>query len=134
MGRAAVFNGIDPKRFLTRLERQRNICRTSGAAMLHQLADQFETASLGYVEAHGLERDADWFVLKMQEELGELTQVWNKLTGRGRRRDRPESDLRADLANEAADLLGHVLLFARRNELDLASAIERKWRFRPLGE
>lgn len=99
--------------------------------MLRELADQFEMASLGYVEAHGLERDADWFVLKMQEELGELTQVWNKLTGRGRRRDRPESDLRNDLADEAADLLGHVLLFARRNDLDLLSAVERKWCFRP---
>lgn len=99
--------------------------------MLRRLADQFEEASLGYVEANGLERDQDWFVLKMQEELGELTQVWNKLTGRGRRRDRAESDLRKDLADEAADLLGHVLLFARRNELDLRSAIERKWRFKP---
>lgn len=101
--------------------------------MLQELAEQFETASLGYVEAHGLERDADWFVLKMQEELGELTQVWNKLTGRGRRRDRNEGELRSELADEAADLLGHVLLFARRNELDLASAIERKWRFKPPG-
>jgi NTP pyrophosphatase (non-canonical NTP hydrolase) len=102
--------------------------------MLQRLADQFEAASLGYVSAHGLDRDADWFVLKMQEELGELTQVWNKLTGRGRRRDRPENELRNDLADEAADLLGHVLLFVRRNELDLASAVERKWRFKPEGE
>ncbi len=99
--------------------------------MLRQLADQFEAASISYAEAYGLERDADWFVLKMQEEMGELTQVWNKLTGRGRRRDRAERELRADLADEAADLLGHVLLFARRNELDLLEAIERKWRFRP---
>jgi len=102
--------------------------------MLQGLADQFETASISYVEAYGLERDADWFVLKMQEELGELTQVWNKLTGRGRRRDRDEADLRDDLADEAADLLGHLLLFARRNELDLARAIERKWRFKPDAE
>lgn len=99
--------------------------------MLQRLADQFESASVGYVEANGLERDADWFVLKMQEELGELTQVWNKLTGRGRRRDRSEAELREDLADEAADLLGHVLLFARQNELDLRRAVERKWRFTP---
>lgn len=99
--------------------------------MIRRLADQFEAASLGYVEANGLVRDADWFVLKMQEELGELTQVWNKLTGRGRRRDRAEAALRDDLADEAADLLGHVLLFARRNELDLTAAIERKWLFTP---
>lgn len=101
--------------------------------MLPRLADQVEAASLGYVEANGINRDPDWFVLKIHEELGELTQVWNKLTGRGRRRDRTEGDLRDDLADEAADLLGHVLLFARRNELDLQSAIERKWRFTPGG-
>jgi NTP pyrophosphatase (non-canonical NTP hydrolase) len=102
--------------------------------MLKRLSEQFEEASAAYAEANGLERDPDWFVLKMQEEMGELTQVWNKLTGRGRRRDRPEIELRNDLADEAADLLGHVLLFARRNELDLASAVERKWRFTPVEE
>jgi NTP pyrophosphatase (non-canonical NTP hydrolase) len=101
--------------------------------MLRDLTERFETASLGYVAAHGIERDADWFVLKMQEELGELTQVWNKLTGRGRKRDRPPSMLRDDLADEAADLLGHLLLFARNNDLDLGAAVERKWRFR-IGE
>jgi NTP pyrophosphatase (non-canonical NTP hydrolase) len=35
------------------------------------------------------------------------------------------------IADEAADLLGHVLLFVRANELDLAGAVERKWRFKP---
>ena len=30
-----------------------------------------------------------------------------------------------------ADMLGHVLLFARANGIDLAAAVERKWRFRP---
>ncbi|MDR3509172.1 MAG: phosphoribosyl-ATP pyrophosphohydrolase [Caulobacteraceae bacterium] len=99
--------------------------------MLRRLSDQFEEASLGYAEANGIRRDEDWFVLKMHEELDELTQAWNKVTGRGRRRDRTEGELRGDLADEAADLLGHVLLFARRNELDLSSAIERRWRFKP---
>ena len=117
---------------LTHATLHANVPGTRGeGVVLQQLADQFEAASLSYVEANGLDRDGDWFVLKMQEELGELTQAWNKLTGRGRRRDRSEHDLRDDLANEAADLLGHVLLFARWNHLDMQSAIERKWRFTP---
>jgi NTP pyrophosphatase (non-canonical NTP hydrolase) len=120
---------LDPTR-----QAQEHPMNTSGWLMLQRLADQFEAASLGYVAAHGLDRDADWFVLKMQEELGELTQVWNKLTGRGRRRDQTQDELRNDLADEAADLLGHILLFVRRNELDLAGAVERKWRFKPEGE
>jgi len=101
--------------------------------MLRDLQSQFETASAGYAAANGLTRDADWFVLKLQEEVGELTQVWNKLSGRGRRHGRSEGELRESLADEAADVLGHVLLFAETNGLDLAAAIERKWRFR-LGE
>ncbi|MBY5324549.1 MULTISPECIES: pyrophosphatase [Rhizobium] len=99
--------------------------------MLRRLADQFETSSAAYAAANGIERDADWFLLKLQEEVGELTQAWNRLTGRGRRRERTQEELYRDLADETADLLGHILLFARRNDIDLAAAIERKWRFQP---
>jgi NTP pyrophosphatase (non-canonical NTP hydrolase) len=97
--------------------------------MLEVLAARFEAASNAYAQAHGIERDPDWFVLKMQEELGELTQVWNLVTGRGRSRGRKPEELQAALADEAADLLGHVLLFAHRHELDLSAAVARKWRF-----
>ncbi len=99
--------------------------------MLRRLTDQFETSSAAYAAANGIERDADWFLLKLQEEVGELTQAWNRLTGRGRRRERTREELDRDLADETADLLGHILLFARRNDIDLAAAIERKWRFQP---
>lgn len=99
--------------------------------MLRHLADQFETASATYAGANGIERDADWFLLKLQEEMGELTQAWNRLTGRGRRKGRTQEELDRDLADETADLLGHILLFAHRNDIDLAAAIERKWLFQP---
>ncbi|MBX4959368.1 pyrophosphatase [Rhizobium lentis] len=99
--------------------------------MLCRLAEQFEAASSAHVAENGIERDADWFLLKLQEEMGELTQAWNRLTGRGRAKGRSPEDMRRDLADETADLLGHLLLFAHRNEIDLAAAIERKWRFQP---
>ena len=99
--------------------------------MLNNLKGQFEEASAKYAAANGLKRDPDWFVLKMHEEIGELTQIWNKLSGRGRRHGRSEAELRQALADETADLLGHILLFAGQNSLDLALAIERKWHFRP---
>src|SRR5206468_2614752 len=94
---------------------------------------EFEEASARYAAANAIQRDNDWFVLKLFEEVGELTQVWNRLSGRGRRHGRSEAELRQALADETADLLGHVLLFARRNEIDIAAAIERKWHFRPGG-
>jgi len=99
--------------------------------MLSDLMQQFEAASATYAADNGLERDDDWFVLKLQEEIGELTQVWNKTTGRGRRKGMSDEQLATALADETADVLGHVLLFAHRNGLDLTAAIERKWRFRP---
>ncbi|OBZ94169.1 pyrophosphatase [Pararhizobium polonicum] len=99
--------------------------------MLKQLGEAFSRASTAYAETHRIERDRDWFVLKMHEELGELTQIWNKLTGRGRLKGQSQADLHHLLSDETADLLGHVLLFAEQNDIDLAAAIERKWKFRP---
>jgi NTP pyrophosphatase (non-canonical NTP hydrolase) len=99
--------------------------------MLDVLQSQFEDSSARYAATNGFERDADWFVLKMHEEIGELTQIWNKLSGRGRRHGRSEEELKQALADETADLFGHVLLFANHHGLDLSSAIERKWQFRP---
>lgn len=99
--------------------------------MLEELADQFENASAEYAGKHGIVRDADWFVLKLQEEMGELTQAWNRNTGRGRAKGRSPEQITSDLADETADLLGHILLFARQNGLDLSAAIERKWFFKP---
>lgn len=99
--------------------------------MLPDLAEKFESASKTYAEENGVERDPDWFLLKLQEEMGELTQAWNRLTGRGRAKGRSVAEMKQDLADEAADLLGHILLFAHHNGIELAPSIERKWLFRP---
>ncbi len=100
---------------------------------MERLQAEFERASAAYAAAHGITRDRDWFVLKLVEELGELTQAWNRLEGRARPKGRSEAELRQSLADETADLLGHVLLFAQHNAIDLPAAIERKWLFRPSG-
>ncbi len=97
--------------------------------MLDDLARKFENASQAYAGENGIERDDDWFLLKLQEEMGELTQAWNRVSGRGRRKGRSDEEMARDLADETADVLGHILLFAHRNELDLAAAIQRKWLF-----
>ena len=105
---------------------------TEGAGVaLGALALQFEQTSQDYAKANDIRRDADWFVLKLQEEVGELTQAWIKLTGRGRLRGRSEAELKQALADETADVLGHILLFAHAEGIDLDAAIERKWRFKP---
>lgn len=97
--------------------------------MLKELQKQFDAASLSYCDLHGLERDQDWVMLKLQEEIGELTQVWNTKTGRGRDKGLSHEDLDQSLADEVADALGMLLVFAHQHELDLAESIARKWRF-----
>lgn len=100
--------------------------------MLSGLMQQFEQASAKYADANGISRDPDWFMLKLQEEVGEVTQAWNRLSGRGRTRGKTVEEMRQDLSDEAADLLGHILLLAKQNDLDLINSIKRKWLFDPL--
>jgi NTP pyrophosphatase (non-canonical NTP hydrolase) len=99
--------------------------------MLKHLADQFEDASRSYAAVNDIPRDRDWFLLKLLEEVGELTQASNRMTGRARSKGLSGDQLATELADEVADVLGHVLLFARVHDIDLAAAILRKWRFDP---
>ncbi len=96
---------------------------------LLSLAERFEQASKKYAADNGIERTDEWFTLKMQEELGELTQLWMKWAGHGRRKGKTETDLHHAMSDETADLLGHVLLFAHQHGIDLEAAIRSKWRF-----
>lgn len=77
------------------------------------LALKFERASRAYVEENGITRDADWFLPELQEEMGELTQAWNRAAGEGGSRGAPAKRMVRDLEDEAADVLGHILLSSR---------------------
>jgi NTP pyrophosphatase (non-canonical NTP hydrolase) len=94
---------------------------------LDALADRLERISVGYAAREGFTRNDDWFLLKLVEELGELTQIQLARTGRSKDRGYDAEQLEERLAEECADVLGHVLLFARRNGVDLAEAVDRKW-------
>jgi len=94
---------------------------------LAELTDRLERISAGYAVREGFSRGDDWFLLKLVEELGELTQVQLALTGRGKDRGWDEAELDRRMAEEVADVLGHVLLLARRHGVDVDAAIEAKW-------
>ncbi|MBU4213652.1 MAG: pyrophosphatase [Actinobacteria bacterium] len=83
---------------------------------------QVETISRVYARLHDIERTDDWLVLKLAEEVGELTQAYLAASGRSRR----EPDAGA-VAAELADVLAHVLLLAERFDVDLDAALEDKW-------
>jgi NTP pyrophosphatase (non-canonical NTP hydrolase) len=75
-----------------------------------------------YAGKYAIERDDDWFLLKLQEELGELAQAHLRLSGRGRGEATEEQ--RAD---EAADVLCQLLLYFRHFGIDPEEAVRRKW-------
>ena len=94
---------------------------------LAELTELVATVSDMYERETGVKRDDDWYALKMQEELGELIAEHLRLTGRGRRKDLDDAAIIAARNDEAADLLAFLLLYARRNGIDLDAALERKW-------
>jgi NTP pyrophosphatase (non-canonical NTP hydrolase) len=91
------------------------------------LTERLERISAAHAARSSVRRDDDWYVLKLQEELGELTQAWLRVTDRGRRAGSEGAALRSQVEDEAADLLCQLLLFARRFEIDLIASVRRKW-------
>ncbi len=92
------------------------------SAPLAELAEDVGRVSDLYAARFGVRRDADWALLKLQEELGELAQAHLRLSGRGRGEASEQG--RAD---EAADVLCMLLLYARAHGIDLDAAVRRKW-------
>ncbi|WP_342360839.1 pyrophosphatase [Terrarubrum flagellatum] len=98
---------------------------SQGPLGLNALAERLEAISSVYASHFGITRDRDWFLLKIQEELGELTQAFLRLTDRARGK---ENDAAAErLADEAADVLGQLLLLHRAMGVDFDAAVRRKW-------
>ena len=94
---------------------------------LHAVEDAVESVSRTYAAKFDLNRTDEWFMLKLQEEVGELTQAFVDLNGMGRDRGLSDDDKREAFANECADVLAHLLLLARSQGIDLPAAIEAKW-------
>jgi NTP pyrophosphatase (non-canonical NTP hydrolase) len=94
---------------------------------LKQLTEEVEAVSRTYAERNGFERDATWLLLKLQEEVGELTQAFLRKTGQGRAKGRTPEEIETSFRSELADVLGHVLLLARHQGIDLQAEVESKW-------
>jgi len=75
-----------------------------------------------YAREHSIDRDRDWALLKLQEELGELTAEHLRLSGRAR--GAPDAQA---LSDEAADVLGMLLIYCDRAGIDIEQAMQRKW-------
>ena len=87
---------------------------------------EVETISRVYARLHGIERTDDWLVLKLGEEVGELTRAYLAWSGRSRQEASGEA-FDDQLRDEVADVLAHLLLVAERVGVDVDDALERKW-------
>jgi len=91
---------------------------------LEALTDRLKAISDRYGRVYDVDRGGDWHLLKVQEEMGELTQAYLAKTARSRRDPEPA---RAEMALEMADVLCMLLLMARDEGVDLNAAIQDKW-------
>ena len=89
---------------------------------LKALQDDVLRISDIYAAEHGIDRSRDWALLKLQEELGELTAEHLRVSGRAR----GSADAQAQ-ADEAADVLGMLLIYCRAADIDIETAMQRKW-------
>ncbi|MDQ8029062.1 MAG: phosphoribosyl-ATP pyrophosphohydrolase [Brevundimonas sp.] len=93
---------------------------------LKALQDSVLRISDIYAREHGIDRDkaasGDWALLKVQEELGELVAEHLRTTGRAR----GAADA-GKLGDEAADVLGMLLIYCRAANIDIVAAMQRKW-------
>lgn len=94
---------------------------------LNALIEKCEEVSSTYASRNSIERTQDWFLFKLQEELGELTKSYVNYKGFGRKTEKNTEQLKQDLSDETADVLGHILLFAKHNQIDLEKALQDKW-------
>jgi NTP pyrophosphatase (non-canonical NTP hydrolase) len=93
-----------------------------GPLTLTEVSAAAERISDIYAGKYAIVRDDDWYLLKLQEELGELAQAHLRLSSRGR-----GEATEHDRADEAADVLCQVLLYCRRFGIDPEAAVRRKW-------
>ncbi len=94
---------------------------------LREISEKLGKVSDIYAKKFGIRRDDDWFVLKIQEELGELSAAYLKLTQRARAGEASQESLETNLKDEIADVVAMTLLFAKHKGIDVEQAIEDKW-------
>jgi NTP pyrophosphatase (non-canonical NTP hydrolase) len=94
---------------------------------INSLTDKLEKVSRIYTKEFAIKRDDDWFILKLQEELGELIQSYLMMTGQARKKGLNDKQIRHIFEGEVADVLSHVLILARHFGVDMNKAVEDKW-------
>ncbi|MDQ3009048.1 MAG: pyrophosphatase [bacterium] len=94
---------------------------------IQELTTEVEKVSVAYADHFEIKRDKNWFILKLQEELGELIQSYLMMSGQARVKNKTPEQLEADFKAEVADVFCHVLLLAKHTDVELEAEIKQKW-------
>ena len=94
---------------------------------IRELTVQVEQVSQVYATRFGIERDSNWQILKLHEEVGELTQAHLMRQGQARSKGHSAAEIEATFRAEVADVLSHILLLAHHHDIDIVDEVERKW-------
>lgn len=94
---------------------------------IKDLTQEVEKISQVYSKRFNITRDGDWFILKLQEELGELIQSYLMMMRQGRNKGKSAEEIKDNFRKEVADVFSHVLLLAKFYDIDLEKEVEEKW-------
>lgn len=94
---------------------------------LQKLSQELEKISEMYSKKFNITRNNDWFILKLQEEMGELIQSYLMLSGNGRKKGQSDKQLLTAFKSELSDVFAHVLLIANLFKIDLNEEVKIKW-------
>lgn len=92
-----------------------------------RLSEEVEQVSRLYAEKFGIERDMTWFILKLQEEVGELIQSYLMLSGKARTKGKSSEEIQIEFNKEVADVFCQILLLAKFCDVDVEKEVEEKW-------
>ena len=94
---------------------------------LNDIAVRIEKLSAQYADIYGIDRSAEWALLKLTEEVGELAQAHLTATGQSKGRGLDAAKQRQNLAEELGDVLGMCLVYAQQQGIDPEAAVAEKW-------
>ncbi|HLT62466.1 MAG TPA: MazG nucleotide pyrophosphohydrolase domain-containing protein [Microlunatus sp.] len=94
---------------------------------LRELSDAVEARSASYGRHFKIDRTPEWLMLKLNEEVGELTRAFLMRSGQSRDHGLGTDDVDELFGEEMADVFAHVLLLARQHGVDLEAEITKKW-------
>lgn len=92
-----------------------------------EITSRVEAVSDTYARNFGIGRDAAWYLLKLQEEVGGLTQAYLMRQGQARNNGLSAQQLDEAFRGEIADVPCHVLLLAKHHDVDVLAAVAAKW-------